>query len=85
MLFSGTMVAIALAFEGLWGYASKNGRLLGQRAAAADVEQITRQHKYGPLMYSAAFALSFVSIGLSVGVCLCLAVYLGLKGWPSRT
>src|SRR5512143_3953494 len=27
-VFAGTLVAVALAFKGLWGYASKNGRLL---------------------------------------------------------
>jgi uncharacterized membrane protein len=25
-----------------------------------------------------------LSVGLSVGVCLCLAVYFGFKGWPTR-
>lgn len=83
-LFAGTLVAIALAFKGLWGYASKNGRLLAQGVAPADVEQITRQYQYGPLMYLAAFAVSFLSVGLSVGICLCLAVFLGAKGWPTQ-
>ncbi len=83
-VFAGTLVAVALAFKGLWRYASKNGRLLGQRISPANVNQITRQHHYGPLMYSVAFVLSFLSVGLSVGVCLCLAVYFGFKGWPSR-
>lgn len=27
-VFAGTLVAVALAFKGLWRYASKNGRLL---------------------------------------------------------
>ncbi len=84
-VFTGTLVAVALAFKGLWRYASKNGMLLGQRVSPEDVDQITRQHQYGPPMYSVAFALSFLSVGLSVGVCLCLAVYFGFKGWPSRT
>lgn len=29
-------------------------------------------------------ALSFLSVGLSVAVCLFLAVFFGFKGWPSR-
>jgi len=41
------------------------------------------QYRYGPLMYLAAFALSFVSVGLSVGMCLCLAVFFAIKGWPT--
>lgn len=85
MVFAGTLVAIALAFKGLWRYASKNNRLLAERVAQKDIDQITRQHQYGPVMYSAAFACSFLSVGLSVGVCLCLAVYFGFKGWPTRS
>ena len=84
MVFAGTLVATALAFKGLWRYASKNGRLLTQSVAPTDVNQITRHHQYGPLMYLVAFVVSFPSVGLSVGVCLCLAVYFGFKGWPSR-
>lgn len=84
LVFAGTLVAIAITFKALWRYASKNGRLLSQRVAAEDVDQITRQHQYGPLMYSVAFVLSFLSVGLSVGVCLCLAVFFGFKGWPTR-
>lgn len=83
VLFAGTLVAIALAFKGLWRYASKNARLLARNVDQADVEQITRQHRYGPLMYTVALAASFVSVGLTVGLCLCLAVYFGFKGWPS--
>ncbi len=83
-LFAGTLVAVAFAFKGLWHYASKNGRLLARGVAPADVEQITRQYKYGPLMYLAAFVISFLSVGLSVGICLCLAVFLGAKGWPTQ-
>jgi uncharacterized membrane protein len=83
-VFAGTLVAVALAFKGLWRYASKNGRLLAQRIAPEDVDQITRQHRHGPPMYLVAFVISFLSVGLSVGVCLCLAVYFGFKGWPTR-
>lgn len=83
-VFAGTLVAVALAFKGLWRYASKNGRLLARQVARAKIDQITKQHRYGPLMYFGAFALSFVSVGLSVGVCFCLAMYFGFKGWPSR-
>jgi hypothetical protein len=83
-VFAGTLVAIALAFKGLWRYSSKNGKLLAQSVASKDVVQITRQHQYGPLMYSVAFAISFLTVGSSVGVCLCLAEYFGLKGWPTQ-
>ena len=48
-----------------------------------EIRQITLQYRYGPLLYLAAFVLSFVSVGLSVGMCLCLAVYFAFKGWPT--
>ncbi len=83
-LFAGTLFAIALAFKGLWRYASKNGRLLAQGIAQADIDQITRQYQYGPLLHLVAFMSSFLSVGLSVGVCLCLAVFFGAKGWPAQ-
>jgi hypothetical protein len=82
-VFAGTYVASAFAFKGLWHHASKNGRLLAQNVDEREIRQITMQYRYGPLMYLAAFALSFVSVGLSVGVCLCLAAFLGFKGWPT--
>ena len=82
-VFAGTYVAIAFAFKGLWHHASKNGRLLAQNVDEREIRQITRQYQFGPLLYLAAFALSFVSVGLSVGLCLCLAVFFAVKGWPT--
>jgi uncharacterized membrane protein len=81
-VFAGTYVAIAFAFKGLWHHASKNGRLLAPGVDKREIIQINRQYRYGPLLYLVAFAISFVSVGLSVAVCLCLAVFLAFKGWP---
>jgi TMEM175 potassium channel family protein len=83
-VFTGTVVMIALMFKGLWRYAAKDGRLLARNANPENVKQVTNQHRYGPIMYLAAFALSFVSTGASVALCLCLAVFFGFKGWPRR-
>ncbi len=84
-VFAGTLVAIAMTFKGLWRYAAKNGRLLAQSIDPEDVEQITIQHRYGPILYLTAFAVSFVSAGMSAGLCLCLAVFFCFKGWPVRS
>lgn len=81
-VFAGTYAATAFAFKGLWHHASKNGRLLAQNVDDREIRQITMQYRYAPLMYLAAFALSFVSVGLSVGLCLCLSVVFAVKGWP---
>ncbi len=82
-VFAGTYVASAFAFKGLWHHASKNGRLLAENVDEREIQQITRQYRFGPVMYLAAFALSFVSVGLSVGLCLCMAVFFAFKGWPT--
>lgn len=84
-VFSGTFVAIAMAYKGLWHYASKNRRLLvrGRMTDPAHIEQITKQFSFGPSMYLVAFAVSFVSATLSVGFCLCLAVVVSFKGWTN--
>ncbi len=82
-VFAGTYVAIAFAFKGMWHHASKNKRLLAENVDDREIRQITMQYRYGPLMYLAAFALSFVSVGLCVGLCLCLAVFFAVKGWPT--
>lgn len=83
-VFAGTFVAITYAFKGLWHYASNKGRLLGPNIHQDDIEQINKRLRYAPLLYMVPFAVAFVSPKLSVGLCLCLAVFLGTKGWPSR-
>jgi uncharacterized membrane protein len=82
-VFAGTYVATAFAFKGLWQHASKNGRLLAENVDRKEIRQITLQYRYGPLLYLLAFTLSFVSVYLSVGLCLCLAVFFAFKGWPT--
>jgi uncharacterized membrane protein len=82
-VFAGTFVATAFAFKGLWHHASKNGRLLANNVDDREIRQITMQYRYGPLLYLMAFVLSNVSVGLSVGLCLCLAVFFAVKGWPT--
>lgn len=82
-VFAGTYAAIAFAFQGLWRHASRGGRLLAADADKREVRQITRQYQFGSLLYLVAFGLSFVSVGLSVSLCLFLAVFFAFKGWPA--
>lgn len=81
-VYAGTYVAITFAFKGLWHHASKNRRLLAENVDDREVQQITTQYQYGPLMYLGAFVLAFVSVSLSVVTCLCLAVFSAFRGWP---
>jgi TMEM175 potassium channel family protein len=84
-LYTGTFLAISLAFDALWRHASV--RLLSADATGAKREeaaQITKQYRFGPPLYFVAFGVSFVSEAWSVGLCLLLALFFALRGWPGR-
>jgi len=84
-LYTGTFLAISLAFHALWRYAST--RLLSADATVAKREeaaQITRQYRFGPVLYFGAFGVSFVSEGWSVALCLFLALFFAFRGRPGR-
>lgn len=84
-LYTGTFLAISLAFAALWRHASK--RLLSSNASIAkkdEAAQITRQYRYGPPLYFGAFGVSFLSEEWSVALCLVLALFFALRDWPLR-
>lgn len=76
-LLSGTFVMIAVLFNVLWRYAAHQGRLLAH-GHEHETGSITRQYRFGPLMYLAAFALAFVNVPASVGLCGLLAAFFAL-------
>jgi uncharacterized membrane protein len=78
LFYNGTFVGLSIVFNGLWHYASQGRRLLGENCTPEMAEQQTRQYRYGPLMYAAALAVAFVSVGLSVALDLGLAVFFAL-------
>lgn len=79
-IYAGTFLAIAIAFSGLWRHASQSGRLLAQGAKQEDVKEITKQYRFGSPLYLTALVLSFVSVWLSVGLCIVLAVFFAFRG-----
>jgi uncharacterized membrane protein len=84
-LYTGTFLAISLAFDVLWRYTSK--RLLSSNPTGEKREeaaQITKQYRFGPPLYFATFGLSFVSEKLSLTLCLLMALFFALGGWPIR-
>jgi uncharacterized membrane protein len=78
-VYSASFLAIAIVFNRLWKHASTDDRLLAQKANRHEVDGITKQYRFGPALYLAAFLLSFVSVWLSVGVCFLLAIYFALR------
>lgn len=84
-LYTGTFLAISLAFDALWRHASR--RLLSTSASGAkkeDAAHITLQYRFGPPLYLGAFGMSFLSEAWSVALCLLLALFFALRGWPIR-
>jgi uncharacterized membrane protein len=81
LLFNGTYIFIALAFNLLWRTAAIDDRLLHQNADRAAVNAIFEAYRYGPIWYVLAFALAFLTVTGSLVLNLALAVYFA---WPAR-
>jgi uncharacterized membrane protein len=78
LLYSAHGFNIALAYTLLWRHATgRGGRLLGRQVNLQRVEAITRQYRFGPLLYLVSFGLAFVSVAASVALNAGLAVFFG--------
>lgn len=82
LLYNGTFVLLALAFNLLWRYAAHHNRLLDPDADPRVVNGINAQYRFGPLMYLGVTALAALSAPLSLLVNLALAVYFAI---PSQS
>jgi hypothetical protein len=83
-VYAGTYVITALAFNGLWGHLRRHPRLFLASADPEEIEGISRQYRFGPLVYLIAFGLAFVSVAASIVTCLALAVFFAFAGRPGR-
>jgi uncharacterized membrane protein len=83
--YTGTFLAISIAFDLLWRHVSKH--LLNIDAVLLkkdEAKEITRHYKYAPPLYMLAFGVSFISEPMSIAMCLLLALFFSLRGWPFR-
>ena len=80
LFYNGVFIIIAIIYNVLWRYASHKRRLLSKSADPLVVETITRQYRFGPLFYVAAFLLAIVSVWGSLVLNLLLAVYFAFTG-----
>jgi uncharacterized membrane protein len=78
IVYSGTYLAIAIFFYGLWRYASHKHRLLDPRADPRAVEAIHRAYAHGPLLYLIALGFAAVSVPASLAMNLALALFFAL-------
>jgi uncharacterized membrane protein len=87
-VYTGNVLAIALAFDGMWRYASKKRGFMAEETAGAgrmEAAQITKQYRFGPPLYLSAFGLSFVSESASIILCLLLAFFFAVGRTPKKT
>lgn len=83
--YTATFLAISLSFDVLWRHSSK--RLLADHAINEKKEEaieITKHYRFGPLLYFVTFGVSFLSEPLSIALCLMLALFFALRGWPFK-
>lgn len=78
LLYSGTMVILAVCFNLLWRYASYHNRLLGKNADTQAVKAISRQYWGGPLAYLIAFVLALFNTPASLILNFLLALFFAL-------
>lgn len=87
-LYTGTVLAISLAFKGLWWHAMKDKMLLAANATSAattGTKQLTQQNRYGPPLYFLAFGVSFLSEGASITLCLLLTLFFASRDWLTKS
>lgn len=77
LVFNGTFTVTAVLFNVLWGYAVRND-LLDKRLPPEFGENITRQYRFGPLLYLAAFLAALISVPLSILLNVGLALFFAL-------
>jgi uncharacterized membrane protein len=78
LLYSGTMIILAICFNLLWRYASYHNRLLAKNADERVVNAITKQYWFGPVVYLLAFILALFSTPASLTLNFLLALFFAI-------
>ncbi len=74
-LYAADFLLLALVWNGLWRYGSKNNRLLAKEEPGEHVMSITKTYNMGPLFYMVAFVLAFLNPIVSVAAILLVALH----------
>jgi uncharacterized membrane protein len=80
LIYSGTLVGIAILFNALWLYASFHKRLLSPTADPKAIQMISSAYRFGPLYYLVVFFLAFISVPASFILNAVLAIYYAIFG-----
>ncbi|MBV9689033.1 MAG: DUF1211 domain-containing protein [Ktedonobacteraceae bacterium] len=84
ILFSGVYLLLATVFNLLWHYAAYENRLLSRKVNIETVRSITRQYRFGPLLYLITFTLAWIYTPASLVLNLLLAIFFALPCYPRR-
>ena len=74
-VYTGSFVLISLAYNYLWLTVIKDRSLLKSDISDHALQKITKNYSLGIPLYLAAFAGSFVSIYLGIGICTALWIF----------
>ena len=85
IVYSGASLVMATTYNRMWWYASRGGRLLDPAADQVMVQGITRQYRFGPLLYLVAFLTAFLSAEVSLALCILLAIVFALPTSVARS
>jgi uncharacterized membrane protein len=82
MVYAGWFFLIAIFFNLLWAYASRDNRSLSQKSDQRLARHISWQYAFGPVSYGVAVVIAYFSPLLSIAITVALAVFYML---PSET
>lgn len=78
LVYCGTSFVMAICFNHLWRYASKDGRLLARDHDPRIADGITKSYRFGPLFYIVAILIACFNAMGSFLFCMLLAIYFTL-------
>ncbi len=84
IIYGSTNVLLAISFNLMWRYAIYNNRLLDRNADQEAVAAISRQYRYGPLVYLCTVLIAIFSVWASLALIAGLAVFFALPSSLSR-
>lgn len=74
-IYGGVMTGLAIMFNVVWRYASKDQRLLVSGISHEAIVKSHRNYLAGPIVYGAATVIAFIEPYISLGIYGALAVY----------
>lgn len=75
LVYAGTNFVLAIFFNLLWRYASRNGRLLASDYDELSARGLTASYRYGPHLYFIVFLTGFLSVYLCMALSMALVLF----------